>query len=1247
MSHSQEAETLAMDTQEDEIRDEAAGEVKTPAARLIITQMVLENFKSYAGRQVIGPFHRSFSAIVGPNGSGKSNVIDALLFVFGYRANKIRQGKLSELIHSSKNAGGVSQCSVEVHFVEVVDSADGSSSQEVLGSGLVVGRTAMQNNQSRYTVNGAASSYTEVTGLLRGKGIDLDHKRFLILQGEVENISQMKAMGQTESEVGLLEYLEDIIGTSAYKGQIEEARKAVDALNMERSERQHRARIVEKEKSSLEEKRGEAVAYIERENELTRLKAALFQKRQAESSARQAEEQRRFEAARAAREAERARQAEMRDEAAALDAARAAAEKETAALERAAKDAADEAGRVERSEVQLQVNGRHVAGKLKRAAEKRDADAHAVQQQRAAAAALAQDIAAAQAEAADLEQRVAAEAAALEAVSAGVGDKTAALTAELGERQLELAPWRERIGAHEARLELALAEERVLAERGAAAAAAAEAARAEVRRAREARVAAAAAAEERVGELARVSEALEAADRAGAEAEGRVAAARAAAGDARRREEDARAAGAAAASQSAVLRAVLRQRDLGRIGGIHGRLGALGAIDARYDVAVSSACGAALDSIVVQTVAAAQACVDFLRASGTGRARFVILDTLRAPAPQDAAPAGAERLVDLVRPASAAYAPAFRHALGDTLVAADLEQARRVAYGARRRRVVTLDGAVLEAAGTMAGGGARVARGAMGSRVAPDADASPDAVARLAAAREAADAVAAQAQAAHREAAASRAALQARFDALEAALPRAEHALAGADEQVQLAKRRARELADALAAAHAAAAPAAAAAQERVAAERAAIAALQAQCAAIADAVRALQERVMQAGGIRVRAQRARVDGLRDRLATVAADVARWDAARARALADVARAERQHAAHAAHAAELAASADAVAADATALAADALRVRDRAADARARADTRRAALDRTRDAAAAAAAELAAVRAKDAALARAADDAERALADATRAANLWAAERARLALLDAEDESGAAAAPLADLPPDELAAVDAPALAARIEQADARLLRSRPNLAVLPEYARRAAELAARLADLDAVTARRDAAYALLDRLRAARLDRFMAGFSAISCHLKEMYHMITLGGCAELELVDSLDPFSEGIVFSVMPPKKSWKNIANLSGGEKTLSSLALVFALHVYKPTPLYVMDEIDAALDFRNVSIVANYIKERTRNAQFVIISLRNNMFELADRLVGIYKTDNRTKSIALDTEHTVSALYSGAIS
>lgn len=64
--------------------------------------------------------------------------------------------------------------------------------------------------------------------------------------------------------------------------------------------------------------------------------------------------------------------------------------------------------------------------------------------------------------------------------------------------------------------------------------------------------------------------------------------------------------------------------------------------------------------------------------------------------------------------------------------------------------------------------------------------------------------------------------------------------------------------------------------------------------------------------------------------------------------------------------------------------------------------------------------------------------------------------------------------------------------------------------------------------------------------------------------------------------------------------------------------------------------MDEIDAELDFRNVSIIAQYIKSQTRNAQFIIISLRNNMFELADRLIGIYKTHDCTHTIAINPRH-----------
>jgi len=61
--------------------------------------------------------------------------------------------------------------------------------------------------------------------------------------------------------------------------------------------------------------------------------------------------------------------------------------------------------------------------------------------------------------------------------------------------------------------------------------------------------------------------------------------------------------------------------------------------------------------------------------------------------------------------------------------------------------------------------------------------------------------------------------------------------------------------------------------------------------------------------------------------------------------------------------------------------------------------------------------------------------------------------------------------------------------------------------------------------------------------------------------------------------------------------------------------------------------MDEIDAALDFKNVSIVADYIKKRTKDAQFIIISLRNNMFDLANKLIGVYKTNDKTKVINLE--------------
>ncbi|XP_952594.1 smc protein, putative [Theileria annulata] len=193
----------------------------------------------------------------------------------------------------------------------------------------------------------------------------------------------------------------------------------------------------------------------------------------------------------------------------------------------------------------------------------------------------------------------------------------------------------------------------------------------------------------------------------------------------------------------------------------------------------------------------------------------------------------------------------------------------------------------------------------------------------------------------------------------------------------------------------------------------------------------------------------------------------------------------------------------------------------------------------------------------------------------------------------------------------------------------------PNLSIIDSFVEKVNDFSNKKKNLLDIQNQRDEAKLLHENLSFKRKSEFLFNFEIIANKLKEIYQMITLGGDAELELVDSTEPFTEGVLFSVRPVKKSWKQIYNLSGGEKTLSSLALVFALHHYKPNPVYFMDEIDAALDFRNVSIIAQSIKERTKDAQFIIISLRNQMFEMCNKMVGIYKTFDVTKSIAINPQ------------
>ena len=260
----------------------AAGGGSDRKTRLMITRMVLENFKSYAGAQEIGPLHKRFSSIVGPNGSGKSNVIDALLFVFGAKAKKLRLNKVSQLIHKSSGFPDLEYAQVEVHFQLIYDNEESDDDFEVVpGSEFVVSRVAYKSNQSKYTVDGKTSTFTEVGVLLRKYGVDLDNNRFLILQGEVEQIAMMKPKGQNEHDEGLLEYLEDIIGSNQFKPQIEELGKSLEAFNEQRVEKVTRLKAAEKERDNLSGSKAEAEAFLGKEKEIRRLKNALYQAHEA------------------------------------------------------------------------------------------------------------------------------------------------------------------------------------------------------------------------------------------------------------------------------------------------------------------------------------------------------------------------------------------------------------------------------------------------------------------------------------------------------------------------------------------------------------------------------------------------------------------------------------------------------------------------------------------------------------------------------------------------------------------------------------------------------------------------------------------------------------------------------------------------------------------------------------------------------------------------------------------------------
>ena len=161
-------------------------------------------------------------------------------------------------------------------------------------------------------------------------------------------------------------------------------------------------------------------------------------------------------------------------------------------------------------------------------------------------------------------------------------------------------------------------------------------------------------------------------------------------------------------------------------------------------------------------------------------------------------------------------------------------------------------------------------------------------------------------------------------------------------------------------------------------------------------------------------------------------------------------------------------------------------------------------------------------------------------------------------------------------------------------------------------------------------------------VKKERTTRFYTAFNKVKSIIGKTYQELTrtsehtVGGKASLELLgdDHLFDYKDsGVQYSVQPHGKRYRDNAQLSGGEKSVAALALLFAIQECNPSPFFIMDEVDAALDSTNVHLISNFVRKRSMASgpngdgadgrlQCIAISLKNTFYEKASGIIGIYK-------------------------
>jgi chromosome segregation protein len=194
-----------------------------------------------------------------------------------------------------------------------------------------------------------------------------------------------------------------------------------------------------------------------------------------------------------------------------------------------------------------------------------------------------------------------------------------------------------------------------------------------------------------------------------------------------------------------------------------------------------------------------------------------------------------------------------------------------------------------------------------------------------------------------------------------------------------------------------------------------------------------------------------------------------------------------------------------------------------------------------------------------------------------------------------------------------------------------------NLKAIETYDEHKKRLDTLVAQRDDVQQSLQDTYQIIQKINQTSRDVFLETFEKVKINFQEVFAQLFGGGETELRLTDEANVLESGIDIIARPPGKRPQSITQLSGGERSLVAIGLLFAVFKIKPSPFCVLDEVDAALDEANVLRFTNLIRAYSDNTQFVIITHNKRTMEIADVMYGVtMEQAGMSKIVSIKMQH-----------